>query len=242
MELNDTVALVTGANRGLGQALVTALVAAGARKVYAAGRDVGRLDALARTAAPGRIAPVALDVTDAQSVGRLAEIAPDVRLVVNNAGRLEFGDALAAPAEAFQRQFDVNVLGPARVVQALAPILVRARSGAIVNISSVVGLASMPGLASYNASKAALHSLTQSQRATLKPHGVSVHGVYPGPVDTDMAAEITFQKTSPSDVADAILAGVRSGDVDIFPDPMSAGVAQLWATDPRAVEAQFAAM
>lgn len=241
MNVHDTTALVTGANRGLGAALVTALVEAGARTVYAAARQPETLAQLVATA-PDRIVPVQLDVTDDASVEALAKRLGELQVVINNAGVLAFGDALTAPADDVRRQLDVNLFGTLRIAQAFAPRLRDQGHGAFVNILSVVALASMPGLAGYNASKAAAHSLTQSLRATLKPAGVSVHGVYPGPIDTDMAADIPFQKTSPAEVARAVVEGVRNGVSDIFPDPMAAEVGALWRRDPQAVEAQFAGM
>lgn len=241
MNLQDTQALVTGANRGLGAALVAALVEAGSRTVYAAARQPELLAPLVATA-PDRIVPVGLDVTDDASVRALADQLGPLQVIVNNAGVLAFGDALGISPDEVRRQLEVNLFGTLRVTQAFAPRLRDQGQGAIVNILSVVALASMPGLAGYNASKAAAHSLTQSLRATLKPAGVSVHGVYPGPIDTDMAAEIPFQKTSPADVARAVVEAVRDGVADIFPDAMSAEVGALWRRDPQAIEARFAAM
>ena len=137
---------------------------------------------------------------------------------------------------------NANLVGALQVTRALAPVIAGRGGGAVVNMLSVVALASMPGLAGYNLSKAALHSLTQSLRAVLKAQGIAVHGAYPGPVDTDMAAAIPFDKTSPKAVAEAVLAGVGAGVEDIFPDPMSAGLAPRWFSDPKALERQFATM
>ena len=241
MNIHGKTALVTGANRGIGREIVRALVAAGAAKVYAGGRD---LASLADTVAidPSRITPLAIDVTNASDVASLAARAPDVTVLINNAGVLDFGTALDAPLDAFERNFAVNLYGTLNVTRALVPVIAGHGGGAIVNLSSVVALASMPGLAAYNASKAALHSLTQSLRATLKPQGIAVTGVYPGPVDTDMAASIPFDKTSPRVVAEAIVAGVIAGAEDVWPDPMAAQVGEIWLRDPKAVEHQFAAM
>jgi NAD(P)-dependent dehydrogenase (short-subunit alcohol dehydrogenase family) len=241
MKIQSTTALVTGANRGIGLALVKALVGAGATRVYAAGRDVARLEA-ARDVDPGRVVPVALDVADAAAVDAFAARVPDLRLLVNNAGVLDFGSALDMPVEAIERNFAVNFYGPLRTTRALAPVIARNGGGAVVNVASLVALASMPALAGYNASKAALWSLSQSQRASLAPLGIAVHTVFPGPVDTDMAREITFPKTGPDAVASAILAGIEGGTEDIFPDPMSSGVYEAWRSDHKAVERQFAAV
>lgn len=240
MQIAQSVALVTGANRGIGRALVEALVAAGAAKVYAAGRDAAALAALAATL-PGKVVPLALDVTDADAVARLQQLAPDVTLLVNNAGVLDFGSALDMPFEAIERNFAVNFYGPIRTTRALAPAIVANGGGAVVAVASIVSLASMPALSGYAASKAALWSFGQALRAELAAKGVGFHAVFPGPVDTDMAAGIPMQKTSPADVARAIVDGIAEGREDIFPDPMSTSVGAAWRQDHKAVEKQFAA-
>ena len=236
MNIQGSVALVTGANRGVGRELVQALVAAGAARVYAAARDVSGI------AGTATVVPVALDVTNAAQIAALKAKLTDVTLLINNAGVLDFGSAVEAPVSAFERNMAVNFYGSLNVTQAFAPVISGNGGGGVVNLLSVVALASMPGLAAYNASKAALHSLTQSFRASLKSQGIAVFGVYPGPVDTDMAAGIPFDKTSPAVVARAILTGVSEGREDIFPDPMSEQVAGVWAHDPKALERQFSAM
>ena len=240
MDITNKIALVTGANRGIGLALVGALLEAGASKVYAAARDTADLGA-ARALDPARVVAIRLDVTDPAAIEALASSAPDVQILVNNAGVLDFGSALDIPVETIERHFTVNFYGPLRMARTLAPVIEAAGGGAIINLSSIVALASMPALASYNASKAALASLTQSLRGSLAAKGISVHGVFPGPVDTDMSAAITFPKTSPADVARAIVEGVAAGKEDIFPDPMSASTYAAWASDHKAVEHQFAA-
>jgi NAD(P)-dependent dehydrogenase (short-subunit alcohol dehydrogenase family) len=241
MKIQSTVALVTGANRGIGRAVVEALLEAGAAKVYAAGRS---LQSLAPVVAldPARIVPLTLDVADRAAIAGLGERAPDVRLLINNAGVLEFGSALDVPLDAIERNFTVNFYGPLLTTRALAPVIARNGGGSIANMASIVALASMPGLAGYNASKAALWSLSQSQRGTLAAQGISVHTVFPGPVDTEMAAEITFPKTSAAEVARAVVKGIEGGVEDIFPDAMSAGVYEAWRADHKAIERQFAAL
>ena len=241
MDIRHSTALVTGANRGIGREFVAALLAGGADRVYAAGRSLGDLAATVALD-PARVKPVILDVTDAAQVAALPAAAPDVTLLINNAGVLDFGDALSVPVADIRRNLEVNLFGALQVTRALAPVIAGRGGGAVVNMLSVVALASMPGLAGYNLSKAALHSLTQSLRAVLKAQGIAVHGAYPGPVDTDMAAAIPFDKTSPKAVAEAVLAGVGAGVEDIFPDPMSAGLAPRWFSDPKALERQFATM
>ena len=241
MNITSKTALVTGANRGIGKALVEALLRAGAGKVYAAARNS---DQLAATVAldPIRVIPIRLDIADPTQIGTAATIADDVEILINNAGVLDFGTAIDIPIAAIERNFTVNVFGTLGMARAFAPVIERNGGGAIANLLSVVSFASMPGLAGYNASKAALWSLTQSLRGTLAPRGISVHGVFPGPVDTDMAAAIDITKTSPAEVAQAIIEGLTSNAEDIFPDPMSRAVYAAWSQDHKAVEHQFAAM
>jgi NAD(P)-dependent dehydrogenase (short-subunit alcohol dehydrogenase family) len=236
MNLLNATALVTGANRGLGRALVQALLEAGAARVYAGARDPASVDAR-----DARVVPLRVDVTDAAGVAALPGAAADVTLLVNNAGVLDLGGPLETTDAALNRQFATNVFGPLHMAQAFAPVIARNGGGGIVNVLSVVSLASMPGLAAYNASKAASWSLTQALRASLADKGVGVHSVFPGPVDTDMAAEITFPKTSAEEVARAIVAGIAAGQEDIFPDPMSQQVYAGWRQDHKAIERQFAA-
>ncbi len=240
MQIKNSIALVTGANRGIGRALVESLLAQGASKVYAAARRVKDLESVVALD-PKRVVALQVDVTSPVQLSDAAAKAKDVTLLINNAGVLDFGSVLEAPAEAFARDFDVNFYGPLHTTRAFAGSLVRGK-GAVVNVLTVVALASMPGIGVYNASKAAAWSLTQSLRGDLGKQGVKVFAVFPGPVDTDMAKEFPMQKASPREVADEILAGIEEGIEDIFPDPMSKQVYGAWAADHKAVERQFASM
>jgi NAD(P)-dependent dehydrogenase (short-subunit alcohol dehydrogenase family) len=241
MKISNATVLVTGANRGIGLALVHALLDAGASRVYAAARNTDQL-ANAVKADPARVVPVQLDVTDAASVEAAARTVGSVDILLNNAGALYFGNLLEMPLEHVLRDIDVNCLGTLRVVRAFAPLFLQGRDAAVVNLLSVVSLANAPGLGGYSASKAAAWSMTQAIRATLAGRGVSVHGVYPGPVDTDMAKDLPMDKTPPDAVARAIVSGIEAGEEDIFPDPMALQVAAGWKQDHKAVERQFAAM
>jgi NAD(P)-dependent dehydrogenase (short-subunit alcohol dehydrogenase family) len=241
MKIEKATALVTGANRGIGRALVEALLAAGASKVYATARKVESLEPVI-SLDRNRVEPLRLDVTDRQMTASLPQAAPDVTLLVNNAGLLEFGSILDAPIEVVEREFDTNFYGKLLMARAFAPVIERNGGGAIVNILTVVALASMPGIAAYNASKAAAWSMTQSLRGSLTGRGISVISVFPGPVDTDMTAAIPVEKTSAADVAKAIVSGIEAGQEDIFPDPMSASVYETWRSDHKAIERRFAAM
>jgi short-subunit dehydrogenase len=137
---------------------------------------------------------------------------------------------------------EVNYFGPLQLLQRLAPSLARNGGGAVVNIGSAAGLTNVPFLPTYSASKAALHSLTQAARILLGAQGTSVFGVYAGPVDTDMARELALPKTSPRDVAFAILDGIEAGQEDIFPDPFAVDFGRLFGSSPKASERQNAAM
>jgi len=239
MEIKGSTALVTGANRGIGRALVGALLNAGAAKVYAAAR---RIDTLEDFLDNKRVLPVSVDVTDDKAIAALAERTRDVTLLVNNAGVLDFGPVLDAPLTAFERNFATNFYGVLAASRAFAPVIERNGGGAIVNILTLVALASMPGLGVYNASKAAAWSLTQSLRASLAGRNIAVHGVFPGAVDTDMLAGVEMPKARPDEVATAIVAGVSQSREDIFPDAMSASLYDAWRKDHKAVEKQFAVM
>ncbi|MGB8326891.1 MAG: SDR family oxidoreductase [Steroidobacteraceae bacterium] len=241
--IKGKTALVTGANRGIGAAIVDTLVSAGAARVYAAARNIGDLAAL--TARHGaRVVALRLDVSDPSQIESAVSAAPDVQLLVNNAGVAgHAGGAFTDPKwiTAGRQEMEVNFFGTFAVTQAFAPVLARNGGGAIVNLGSVASFVNFPLLASYSASKAAVHSLTQATRAMLKAQGTQVFGVYPGPIDTRMAKGIPFEKTSPSDAARAIIAGIEVGTGEIFPDPMSQKMSASFFVDPKDTERQLAA-
>jgi NAD(P)-dependent dehydrogenase (short-subunit alcohol dehydrogenase family) len=237
--IEGAVALVTGANRGIGRALTEALLTRGVRKVYATARNPEALSALRNE----RLVALRLDVTDAEQIRAAAEAASDVELVFNNAGVALAGSiAGAAVLDQARREMEVNYFGPLRLLQCLAPSLARNGGGVIVNIGSAAGLTNVPLLPTYSASKAALHSLTQAARILLGAQGTSVFGVYAGPVDTDMVRDLPLPKTSPSDVAFAILDGIEAGQEDIFPDPFAVDFSKRFESSPKASERQMAAM
>ena len=138
--------------------------------------------------------------------------------------------------DAARTEFEVNVVGPFALTQAFAPILARNGGGTVANVSSVVALVAFDILPSYSASKAALHSLTQATRASLQGQGTYVAGVYPGPIDTDMAKVIEMEKATPAEAAAAILDGLEAGDEEIFPDPMSRQVGAQYLASPKGLE------
>lgn len=241
MKLENVTALVTGANRGIGKELVAALLQRGAKRVYAAGRERSALESVVALDR-GRVVPVRMDIGKPQEVQAAASLALDVDLLINNAGVAALGSAIAGPLELVSRDMETNYFGTLNVVRAFVPAMERRSGGAIVNVLSVVALASMPAFGGYAASKAALYSLTQAMRAELARKNIRVHAVFPGPVDTDMARSIEIPKTSPGEVAGNILDAVQADEEDIFPDGMSRQIQAAWVKEPKAIERQFASM
>jgi NAD(P)-dependent dehydrogenase (short-subunit alcohol dehydrogenase family) len=240
-KIKDAVAVVTGANRGIGRAFVEELLERGARKVYAAGRDVAALDAIAALDRK-RVVALKLDLLDPKQIREAAAKTGAIDLLINNAGVAALGSILRGSSELVERDMQTNYFGTLNVIRAFAPQIEQSGGGAIVNLLSVVSLANMPALGGYSASKAASWSMTQAIRAELTKKNISVHAVFPGPVDTDMAKDIDLPKTSAQDVARAVLDGVEAGLEDITPDAMSRDVHGAWLKDPKGVERQFGAM
>lgn len=231
MNLTGSVALVTGANRGLGARLVAELLSAGAAKVYATARTPGAV-----TAADPRVQTLALDVTDTGSVAAAAAAAPDVTVLVNNAGVLAFGGALDGDLESFERDLRTNYLGTLRVTRAFVPALERNAPAAVVNVLTVIALAPVGAMAGYSASKAASHSMTQSFRRELRDRRITVLGAYPGGIDTDMLAGVEIAKAAPEVVARRIVAGLSAGETVVFPDDVSADAGSVYLSDPLKLE------
>jgi NAD(P)-dependent dehydrogenase (short-subunit alcohol dehydrogenase family) len=233
MTIADRAVLVTGANRGIGQALVEAALRRGAKRVYA-----GKRQPLAQF--DGRVTALNLDVTDAAQIQEAVEKVESLDILINNAGVALFDDL--SDRAALERHLAVNLFGTYDVTQAFLPVLTRSR-GAIVNVLSVAALAALPIVPAYSISKAAAFSLSQSLRALLAGRGVRVHSVLAGPVDTDMSRGFDVPKASPESVARAIFDGVEKGEEDIFPDPMSESMAESWRSGAaKALERQFAAL
>lgn len=229
---NKTV-LVTGANRGLGHALVDEALRRGARRVYAAARRPV-------VVADQRVTAVTLDVTSGTQIRDAANSIESLDILINNAG-VSVADDLSDRA-AFEQHLAVNLYGTLEVTEAFLPALT-GRRGALVNVVSLGALAAVPVLPAYSVSKAAALSLTQSLRALLARRGVSVHAVLPGPIDTEMVRDLDIPKAAPEDVARGILDGVERGEEEIFPDPMSQALAPGWrAGVAKVLERQNAAL
>jgi len=243
-KIDGGVALVTGANRGIGLAIARALLDRGAKKVYAATRNLDAVRALVEDYGD-RVVPLALDITDAEQIGAAAAAATDVEILINNAGVAAYGNgAFTDPSwlTAGRQEMEVNVFGTFEVTQAFAPILANNGGGAIANVVSIAGLVNFPLFISYSLSKAALHSLTQATRTFLQTQGTHVIGVYPGPVDTDMAAGLTLEKATPTDVANKVLDGLESGAEEVFTDPMAEQFGEQFFSNPKVLEGQMAGM
>lgn len=238
MDLANATVFITGANRGIGRSLIDRLMQHDVKRVYAATRQPDVFKDMAND----RLIPIKLDITDRQQVEAAVQQAGDTTILINNAGALAFGSLLNSPLEMIMRDLDTNYYGTLHMVRAFAPVISENGGGAIVNLLTLVALASMPGLGGYSASKAAAFSLTQAIRAELQHQGIAVHGVYPGAVDTEMTAGLDMPKTRPEDVAAAIVDGVINGAEDIFPDPMAEQMSAVWLRDPKQLEVQFGSM
>ena len=212
MKIEGSVALVTGADRGLGRADARELVSRGAAKVYGAARHRDQVTE------PGVI-PVALDITDPGQVSRVAEQCGDVSLLVNNAGVMKASTFIGAPTlDAARQEMETNYFGTLSMCRAFAPVLAANGGGAIVNMLSVTSFYTNPLDASYGASKAAGWSLTNGIRLELHLQGTLVIGVHAGFIDTDMAALVDAPKISPESMARQICDAIEAGQVEVLAD------------------------
>ncbi len=218
MIIHGKTVLVTGANRGIGQALVEEALRRGAVRVYAAARHpAGHADE--------RVTPLTLDVSDPRQVQEAAANVESLALLINNAGVQPLDDLSGQVA--LEEALTVNLFGPYRVSQAFLPALTRS-GGTIVNNVSLAAIAPVPFAPAYSISKAAELSLTQSLRMLLASRGVSVYSVLTGPTDTEMTRGLEIPKASPESVAEAIFDGIENGEEDIFPDVLSQSLAEGW--------------
>jgi NAD(P)-dependent dehydrogenase (short-subunit alcohol dehydrogenase family) len=233
MDIAASIPAVTGASRGLGRHLVDALLERGAGKVYALARDTSRVRD------DRRVVAVPFDLTDTRSIADAAARCSDATLLINNASTAEFAGPLDADPAAVRREMAVNYDGTYATIRAFVPVLEANGGGHIVNVLSLLSLASTPPMTGYSASKAAGHSLTQALRPVLATRGITVHGVYPAGIDTDMLAGVDAPKTPPAEVAARLLDGLAADREDIFPDPNAEAMSRLWWTDPKGFERAF---
>jgi NAD(P)-dependent dehydrogenase (short-subunit alcohol dehydrogenase family) len=185
---------------------------------------------------------VPFDLVDRDSIADAARVAADATLLINNASTAEFAGPFEADMDAVAREFAVNFTGTYATIRAFVPVLEANRDAHIVNLLSLLSLASTPPMTGYSASKAAAHSLTQALRPVLAAKGISVHGVYPGGIDTDMLAGIDAPKTPAADVAAGLLDALADDVEDIFPDPNAKAMAEIWWSDPKSFERAFSGM
>ena len=231
MNITNKTILITGANRGIGRALVDEALRRGAKNVYAGTRGA------ALQIADQRVTPLTLDVTDAAQIQQAVEQVGTLDVLVNNAGVAIYDDL--SNLDAVEQLLAVNLFGILKVTRAFLPLLKRAE-GAIVNNLSLAALAPLPVIPSYSISKAAALNMTQSLRALLAGQGVSVHAVILGPIDTDMNRGFDIPKAPPESAARGIFDGLEQGEEEIFPDPASQSVAEGWrAGIAKALERQF---
>ncbi|WP_144720399.1 SDR family oxidoreductase [Agrococcus jejuensis] len=234
MQIRESVAVVTGANRGIGAEFVRQLLERGATKVYAGARDASTI-----AIDDPRVVPVTLDVTSAADVEAVAALATDATIVVSNAGISSAIPLVTGDLDGIRREFETNAFGPLRMARAFAPTLAAAGGGAVLNVLSASSWASFPGATTYGASKAAAWSITDGLRLELAEQGTLVTGLHMGLVDTDMTAAYDAPKITVAQVVTAALDGLEHGDVEVLADePAKAAKASL-ALEPTARYAQL---
>jgi NAD(P)-dependent dehydrogenase (short-subunit alcohol dehydrogenase family) len=229
MKIQGSTVLVTGANRGLGLAFAKALLAAGARKVYAGARDPSTVTL------PG-VVPVKLDVTNPQDVAAAAALANDVNIVINNAG-ITGGTPLLDAKEGdknLRRIMETNVYGIHNMSVAFAPVLKKNGGGALVNMLSALSWISLDTTSAYSVSKAAAWALTNSLRNELRGQGTQVLGIHAGYIDTDMVSHVDAPKSSPADIVSRTLEALERGDAEVLADDTSKQVKAGFGASPAA--------
>ena len=225
MKIQNSIALVTGANRGLGRAFAQALLAAGAKKVYAAARDTASIDL-------DGVVPLRLDVTNAAEVAAAVQQAGDASIVINNAGILRGAPIVGDGAADLRAEMETNFFGTLQVSRAFAPVLARNGGGALVNVLSVLSWVNLPGTALYSASKAAAWSLTNGLRQELRASGTQVVALHVGYMDTDMAKNVQSPKSNPFDVANLVLDAIEHGRDEVLADAISRQVKSGLSANP----------
>lgn len=235
--LAGRTAFVSGANRGIGRALLEALLEREISKIYVGVRNI---ETMAAVTDP-RVEAVQLDISDAASVARAARLAHGTDLLINNAGVAAYVDILRGPVDLIRRDMETNFFGTLGMIRAFTPTMRDRPEPIIVNILSFAAFAHFVELGGYSASKAALYSATQGTRLLLSRDGFRVHSVNAGAVDTDMVASAQIPKTSPRDMAIATLDAVEAGIPDIFPDPEAEAFAAILRTDYFGIEKMLAA-
>jgi len=236
MQIAGSVALVTGASRGIGAEFVRQLRERGAARVYAGVRDLRSVDP------PDGVEAVRLDVTDRAQIAAAVAGATDVQLLVNNAGMVAIQPLVGGDEAIVRSEFETNVFGLLRVSSAFAPVLAANGGGAMLNVLSAASWISVPGTASYSASKAAAWSLTDGLRFELARQGTQVTALHMGPVDTDMGAQVGsgLEMVSAAEVVTAALEGLEAGAVEVLTDDLTREIKAGLIADPAERHAALA--
>lgn len=241
-ELKNRIALVTGANRGIGEAYVEYLLMAGVSKVYAAVRDLHNAERLLEKY-PNEVEAVLLDVTNMGHIQALKGKISRLDILVNNAGIANACHSTAENAVEIARlEMETNYFGPMQLTQALLPALKASPQALIVNVSSIAGISNCPAIGPYSATKAAMHSFTQGLRSELMADNIRVIGVYPGPIDTRMAEGWEMDKPEPPQVAEKTFEALQKGEVDVLPDDFSMQMYNAFLQHPHELEKIFSEM
>jgi len=223
-QVQNKVVLITGANRGIGKAFLTAFINQGASKVYAGVRNIDSVKPLIDTYGPHKVVPILIDLEKPETIQTAATKASDVDIVINNAGVLNTTSILDAQAtESLDYELRVNLYGMLHMAQSFAPVLKNNGGGVFAQVNSVASIKNFPSVATYSASKAAAYSLTQALRESLREQGTLVVSIHPGPIATDMAdsAGMVDIAEPPSLVAEALIESIEGGDFHVFPDKMA---------------------
>ena len=235
---NSKCVFISGASRGLGAAFAKEIIERGADKIFVTARkseDLGYLVAQA----PDRVVPIEMELSNPASIHKAVEAAKSAFIVINNAGLLHFGNVLDMPVRDIREDMEVNFYGTLEVIRQFTPHLKLSKDARVLNILSIVSLASKAGIGGYATSKAAAFSATQAIRGTLFKEGIAVHAAFPGGMDTDMLAAVTGEeKDDPTLIAKEILDQMSQGVLDIYPGH-GQEVGLLWKRSPRELEQQF---
>jgi NAD(P)-dependent dehydrogenase (short-subunit alcohol dehydrogenase family) len=232
MNFENKTILVTGANRGIGRQIVTALLSKGVTKIYAGSRNPDSLPNFN----DNRVIPLKLDITVTDQVSQAAKLANDVDILVNNAGVAAFTSLLEGPGELLRRDMETNYFGTLDMVRHFVPVLEARPDASIVNIVTIAAFVNFPVIGGYSASKSALFSLSQGIRIELFGKGITVHTVNPGPIDTELAAEFPMEKASTESTVESMLTALENDEADIFPDVVSQEMFGVWKKDYRQLE------